>query len=126
MSVVGHFLPPGINLSEETPIGKFARSWASLKRGESLVYHTGSLARDRVEDEDIDRLARLALTLGMPRGTPMSWCYAIGLEEPPLGVAILTQRKVKKGRHIRYDYVITKRKTRAVSIDGHVAREAMP
>lgn len=122
MSVVGTFLPPSVSPSEPGPVGEFVRRWIETERGKGFVYHRGFLARDRETDHTVDRLARLTLTLALPRGTNAQVCMDLGLDDPPMGVACLVQRKIGKGK---YEYLIFKRKTRTVTRRGLVAREPL-
>jgi hypothetical protein len=72
--------------------------------GETIVWHVGYLAKDRLKDARLDRLAEILLKKALPRG------FVYSIEHEPIdgtNEGFLTQRKLAPNQ---YAYLYTKRK----------------
>lgn len=95
----------------------FVEKFYALVPGESLVYHKGVLSHDRRVDGEVEAIACMALRFGTPKGK----IYKLYTElrkstdsDFGAGIADLSQRTLADGV---FEYVITKRKIVASTID---------
>lgn len=87
-------------------IAPFHRWFARCLPGESYIYHRGNLAIDRMQDRELDRLAREIITRGETSLNVMSGCRHKRGEIEGTGELRLVSRRVGEGE---YEYAAVRR-----------------